>query len=73
MLRAPRDPEETRMVFSVIDALFVFVFVVEWSIRLWFDRWRFVRPDTVWGLGLRDGFSAPMNPMLHGKTPSDGQ
>ncbi|CAE7346555.1 Scn11a, partial [Symbiodinium sp. KB8] len=34
---------ETRMVFSVIDALFVFVFVVEWSIRLWFDRWRFVR------------------------------
>eukprot|EP00439_Symbiodinium_sp_Y106_P065517 s738_g10.t1 len=26
--------------------MFVFVFVVEWSIRLWFDRWRFVRDAT---------------------------
>jgi len=45
-LEGYRMAHETRVLFSVIDAMFVFVFVVEWSIRLWFDRWRFVRDAT---------------------------
>ncbi|CAE7271789.1 Scn8a [Symbiodinium natans] len=33
----------TDSAFLVIDALFVLIFVCEWSLRVWFERWMFVK------------------------------
>ena len=33
----------TRNAFFVVDTIFIFIFMLEWCARVWFERWNFVK------------------------------